>query len=75
MKYEMHFGEIFSLKTERLEPDFIITISDEQRQLIETLANSELDGNLCKTYIINKLRFKIAPHFELTKEKIDNDKK
>jgi hypothetical protein len=62
-KYEIHIGEVYDmdLKTER--PAQILIITPEQREVIETFANTRIDQNLNTIYIINDIDFRILPSF------------
>ena len=68
LNYEMHIGKVFNMETQREETKFKILITEDQFSLIKQLADTELDSDLIPTYIINKCRFTIRPHFEPKKD-------
>ena len=68
LNYEMHIGKVFNMETQREEAKFKIIITQEQFSFIEQFADIELDSELKRTYIINKCRFTIRPHFEPKKD-------
>ena len=65
MKYEIHIGNAFNMDTKMQDSKFKIIITQEQFMLIEQFADIELDAELKRTYIINKCRFTVQPHFDL----------
>jgi len=62
-KYELHIGKAYNMETQMPDAKFKIIVSREQFQVIEQFADIEQDEELNKTYIINKCRFKVYPHF------------
>ena len=64
MKYEIHIGNAFNMDTKMQDSKFKIIITQEQFILIEQFSDIELDAELKRTYIINKCRFTVQPHFD-----------
>ena len=64
MKYEIHIGNAFNMDTKMQDAKFKIIITQEQLTVIEQFADIELDAELKRTYIINKCRFTVQPHFD-----------
>lgn len=67
-KYEMQFGEVFDLIQGQTKSKNIMIISADQFKIIESIADIEFSADLEKTYIVNKLRFKIVPNFKINPE-------
>jgi|VirMetMinimDraft_7_1064189.scaffolds.fasta_scaffold55078_2 hypothetical protein len=63
-KYELHIGKAYNLETKMEDAKFKIIVTKEQMQVIEHFADIEMDAELNKTYILNKCRFKVVPHFD-----------
>lgn len=68
MKYEIHIGKAFNMDTKMQDAKSKIIITQDQFAVIEQFADIELDAELKRTYIINKCRFTIHPHFEFKHE-------
>lgn len=66
-QYELHFGEIDVIpygSTNNLpikETKHKLLITKEQKELLDSLANIEIDKDLNHLYVVNNLRFKCVP--------------
>ena len=52
-------------------PEQELLISKEQLEMLETVANIEVDKSLNKWYIVNNLRMKVIPFFQQTLDVIE----
>jgi hypothetical protein len=66
MKYEIQIitSMTFNTETNQWGPSNKILITEEQKQLLEILCDMEINHELEKIYVLNKLRFKIVPYFK-----------
>lgn len=67
-KYVIHIGDAYNMETQTKDAKIKIVISKEQFDIIDFFADVETDEELNKTYILNKCRFKVVPHFHLETE-------
>jgi hypothetical protein len=68
MNYNIEIGEKYELDNSttisKIVPKYTIRITEEQKLVLDTFANVEIDSDLNKIYVINNIRFKIVPYLE-----------
>lgn len=65
--YEIHIGKVIDLQTGGMKPNQVITINEDQLELIKTFAYTSKDKDLNTLYRLNDCQFTVVPKFDIPK--------